>query len=190
MKESKDADTGLYRWFRMVIGLSQMRPDRIRQVWHILENHFYRDIRNGLPHNVFRLMVDFMDYFRSQWLDNNTKGRTKFLDSTEMIHLGEVVDYMWSKWDVESIRSTNNAEGYHSGIKHSLPRNHPSLKHFITWLQGENFKLKMHLDKLRRPVNPEMPKKRKKEYVKVDEDLALYKEEMHQVIFTCKQVTA
>lgn len=169
LKASKDEDGELYRWFRMLIGLICVHPEWILKVWTILVDEFHANIRPLLTNDEFRMMRTYIQYYENTWLYNSSKG--------------EAAGFMFCKWEVDTIRTTNHAEGYHSGVRHGLPHNHPSLEEFLNFLQDQNFHVRHRLNQLRRANDPVEPKKRRQEYVKTDEKLATYKAELLQVHF-------
>ncbi len=85
----------VHKYIRRLIGLALLPPDKHRVVWNQCLN---TPPLTGNPLVDANLTV-FRDYFLAQWLPN----REKLL--------------LWNHFDRDGPRTTNNAEGYHSGLR-------------------------------------------------------------------------
>ena len=79
---------------------------------------------------------------------------------------------MWSHFDNLGPRTTNLAEGWHSGLNTSLGVAHPSLRAFLDWLQRYQFEIQCRVLQLLAGCPA---KERRAVYVKVDNDIAAAK---------------
>ena len=89
---------------------------------------------------------------------------------------------MWNHYETDEVRTSNHAEGFHSGFRNRLPESHASLQRTLRELQFMYYDLALRRVQLRSQVNPIQPKRRKQKNINVDLRLADLKATLDQVI--------
>jgi len=103
-------------------------------------------------------------------VDAKTQAFALYFDATWMT--GDYPPTLWSHFDNLGPRTTNLAEGWHSGLNNRFGMPHPSLRSFLDWLQKCQFEVQCRLIQLLagRPPKQQLPA-----YKTVDEQIAATK---------------
>ena len=96
-------------------------------------------------------MDNFVSYFYQEWLSSDAKIS------------------QWNHFNTVGPRTTNNAEGYHSLLKHSFSGIHPALNTFLSWLQKRQFIVQSYIISLN--AGTSAPRTRKEKYIQIDNQM-------------------
>uniref|UniRef100_A0A914WSV9 MULE transposase domain-containing protein n=1 Tax=Plectus sambesii TaxID=2011161 RepID=A0A914WSV9_9BILA len=102
-------------WLRQLLGLPLLPPEFVRMICNSSLRHHPR------IHGYSRQFKNFVAYFENQWLSSD--------------------DYIshWNHWDNDLCRTTNSAEGWHSGIKATWSGARPALNMYVEWLKKKEY---------------------------------------------------
>uniref|UniRef100_A0A914XGD7 MULE transposase domain-containing protein n=1 Tax=Plectus sambesii TaxID=2011161 RepID=A0A914XGD7_9BILA len=130
-------------WKQHILGLPLLPPQYVRFVWESALRHHPK------VHGYNRQFKNFVKYFENQWLSTD--------------------DYIahWNHWDNELCRTTNSAEGWHSGLKATWSGVRPVVSTYVEWLKKKEVE---HATRITQLDDDSFPtKKRVAAYVLLDE---------------------
>ncbi len=105
-----DDDDSIFRnWRKSILGLPILPTRYVRRIWRVLSQQKFDS-------TFEQQRLAFFKYFENEWLRSD--------------------DYieLWNHFDNPLCKTTNPAEGYHSGIKSSCPGINPTEENYIAWL--------------------------------------------------------
>ncbi len=144
----------VYRWARRLTALA-VTPVRFLRVDNCLTN----PPRTGDP-LVDANLLAFRDYYLNQWLRNRDRA------------------LLWNHYDRDGPRTTNHAEGYHSGLSSLFDtRRKVPLGTFLGKMQDLHNEIRQRVKQL---VRGAAPTPRKRQYIENDNNLQLAKDSLQQ----------
>uniref|UniRef100_A0A914VWA3 MULE transposase domain-containing protein n=1 Tax=Plectus sambesii TaxID=2011161 RepID=A0A914VWA3_9BILA len=130
-------------WRQQILGLPLLPPQYVRLVWESALRHHPK------VHGYNRQFKNFVKYFENQWLSTD-----------------EYISH-WNHWDNNLCRTTNSAEGWHSGLKATWSGARPVLSTYVEWLKKKEVEHTTRITQLDDHAFP--MKKRVAAYVLLDE---------------------
>jgi len=143
--EASSAYPAVREWMRQIMAMTILPVFAIPLAWNDLKC----PPPTGVP-SVDTRTLAFAAYFDSTWIS------------------GDLPPSMWSHYDNEGPRTTNQAEGYHNALNTSFGVPHPSLRIFLDWLQKCEFQVQCRLTQL---SSGRPPKPKSEVYVRLDADI-------------------
>ena len=133
---SPSGDPQVQSWIRCIMGLTLLPEVFMQLAWQMLKHP------PVVGDEAIRAkLIAFSAYFERTWL------------------VGSFPPSLWSHYDNAGPRTTNNAEGWHNLLNHSLRMPHPSLTNFLHWLRRYQFQVQCRIIQLKagRPAKPQSP---------------------------------
>jgi hypothetical protein len=154
LKLSYTNDSNIKSWVRRIMAMSLLSTSAVPLAWGILQ--FPPPTEN--PVDAARLS-QFAAYVERTWIS------------------GSFPASLWTHYDNDGPRTTNVAEGWHSGLNTTFGISNPSMRMFLDWLQKCQHEVSCRSIQLAagRP-----PKQRKAAYIRVDNQIR--KKKLHFAI--------
>uniref|UniRef100_A0A914WWP8 MULE transposase domain-containing protein n=1 Tax=Plectus sambesii TaxID=2011161 RepID=A0A914WWP8_9BILA len=143
------------KWLKQILGLPLLPPKYVQSIWL---SHLRQPPQVPGYEQAF---TRFVKYFQKEWIRLPKRGNNMKKSDAHIL--------LWNHFDNALCRTTNSAEGWHSGLKSAWPGVNPKLNSYIDWL------IKAHDEHVTRIVqlDADAPlKRRDPRYVKLDENIA------------------
>ena len=141
----EEPDSELRAWIRRIMSLTVLPVFAVPLVWNWL-----REPPTSPDPLVNAKALAFSKYFEETWIN------------------GDFSPSLWTHFDNNGPRTTNVAEGWHSGLNSRFGVPHPSLRLFLDWLQKCQFQVQCRWIQL---AAGRQPKTQKPAYAQLDAQL-------------------
>jgi hypothetical protein len=137
--------SSIREWIRQLMAMSMLPAFVVPYAWEFLKV----PPPTADPHLDVKLQ-SFANYFERTWIS------------------GSFPHHLWTHFDHEGPRTTNQAEGWHNALNHRFGIPHPSLTNFLNWLRKRQYDVQCRGIQLTagRPAKP-----RSAVYVRLESDL-------------------
>jgi len=140
-----DSHPLIKQWIRQIMAMTLLPAFAVPLIWETLK----QPPRTGQP-EVDTKIVALMTYVESTWIK------------------GDFMPSLWTHYDNNGPRTTNQAEGWHNSLNSRFGMPHPSMRTFLDWLQKCQYEVQVRGIQL---AAQRSPKHRNKIYVKLDNDI-------------------
>jgi len=114
-QEYENVDSEIRRWVRRIMSLTSLPTFAASLIWSWLR------LPPVCEPATYVKVQAFSDYVERTWIN------------------GDFPPKLWSHYDNLGPRTTNVAEGWHSGLNSTFGVPHPSLRVFLDWLQRQQY---------------------------------------------------
>uniref|UniRef100_A0A914WV65 MULE transposase domain-containing protein n=1 Tax=Plectus sambesii TaxID=2011161 RepID=A0A914WV65_9BILA len=157
LKVLKRENEDISHWLKQVLALPLLPAELVPTVW----DESLRD-PPAVEAKYAAHLKKYVEYVEENWIHCNARPIA-----------------LWNHYDNDMCRTTNSAEGWHSGILSSLRGKHPSMSEYLEWLRGIHDENVTRLVQLDRGIST---RRRRTEYIELDKKIVEAKRRLAEKI--------